>query len=382
MHVTVEKSEIVKLVSLAEKGTSAKGSLPILSNIRIDADASSNRVTATGTDLDFLATSSVAAKITKPGSCCVRAKLLSDIVKSFNDGAVDLKLDDDGTLHVSSGKSKFGVQTAPANEFPKMKPLGRDKEIAISGKDLAKALKKVMSAASRDNSRPILMAVHFSPKKDGHLNLAATDSYRLAVAKIKGAGSSLQSLGDVVVPLSPLEEVVKNVGEKKDDIYVVTDGNRIQFRVGDNIFSSTLVNGQYPAYENLLAVKENYTASISPNDIVPALKRIQIMGQGDGSVSVKMAFKDDEVTLSSSRLDTGSASEQVATTFTHHTEDGAEADPDEVFSIAFNPGFLAEAASMFGDDDITMTIDNPIKSVSVTGKGDPDLQYILMPVRS
>lgn len=379
MHVAIEKSEIVKLVSLAEKGTSTRGSLPILSNIKIEADAKSNRVTMTGTDLDFLAISSAEAKIVKPGSCCVKAKLLSDIVKSFNEGAIDLNLDADGVLHVSSGKSKFGIKTVPAAEFPKIHPLSKDKEISIPAKDLVKALKKVMAASSRDSSRIVLMSVYFSPKKDGYLNLAATDSYRLAVAKVKGVGSSLESFGDVIVPLAPLEEVVKTVGERKENIYVVIDKNRIQFRINNNIFGSSLIEGKYPAYETLLKVKENYTSVFSPAEIVPALKRIQIMTQGDSSASVKLSFTEDEVVLSCNRLDTGSVSEQVPTTFTKHLD---EEESDQVFSIAFNPNFLTEAVSMFGDEDVTITIDGPISSVSVTGGGDPNLQYILMPVRS
>ena len=112
-------------------------------------------------------------------------RLVTDIVRALEPGAVTVEADDD-ELRIASGRSHFTVRTHPAGDFPRL-PAPSGDAVTLPAEGLADALRQVTRAASSEDSRPILTGVLMAAEEGG-LRLVATDSYRLAVRDLRGVG--------------------------------------------------------------------------------------------------------------------------------------------------------------------------------------------------
>ena len=141
-------------------------------------------------------------------------RLVTDIVRALEPGAVTLEADDD-ELRIASGRSQFSVRTHPAGDFPRLtRPSGDAVTLPAAG--LAEALRQVVRAASSEDSRPILTGVLMAAEADG-LRLVATDSYRLAVRDLPGAGVLTEGQR-VLVPSRALTELQRLLGGSGTDV--------------------------------------------------------------------------------------------------------------------------------------------------------------------
>lgn len=386
MKFTIEKEAVTKVAQNASRGTTTRGSLPVLSNIFIKADKDSNTITAQGTDLDFSVTDSTTARVEKAGSCCVQGKLFAGILNAFEGGSVTIDVDENNLMTIKSGESVFNLQTISGTEFPNVPTYDPSNEFKMNIEKLVDGIRYALTATSSDLNRPVLRGVKFDAKSDGSLKLAATDSYKLAAVTLAGEGKKFTQGKSVVVPRAALEEIVKlDVKEKEEFLVVVTD-SMIFFKLDTVILSVRLLDGNFPNYESLLKVDTKYRLVLDPSVVVPALKRIGLLGEGDTSMTVHANITDGFATLTSKKIDKGDVAEKVSVTFTPLEEQDGESvetgeDEEEVFTIGFNLAFLTSVLNIFGDATVTMEINSPVNAVAITGDSPDNLRYILMPVR-
>ncbi len=183
MKLRCERDVLLDALGTAGRATGRSGSAPVLSGVRLEVSGDTLRVT--GTDLDL--TISVVAQVNGNGDGAVVApgRLVTDIVRALEPGAVTLEDDEDG-VRITSGRSVFSVRTHPVEDFPRVaRPT--DDAVTLPVEGLADALRQVVRAASTEESRPILTGVLVAAEHDG-LRMVATDSYRLAVRDLPGVG--------------------------------------------------------------------------------------------------------------------------------------------------------------------------------------------------
>lgn len=383
MEFTVEKSALLSVALLAEKGVpKGASSLPVLTSILLNADKGTGRVMARGTDLDLGVKASCDANVASSGSVCVNAKLFTSIIKALSDGAVSVRLDDKkSTVTVESGASTFDVQSISANEFPKEISFTESDELSIDAESFVTGMKRILPASSNDPSRPILCGVNLKSPEKGVLRAAATDSYRLAVVDIPIEGIQISNDKGVTIHSKTLLELVGAIKDE-DQIGVIITDTVVRFRIGDVVFSTRLIEGDYPGYEKLMATDNNYEAHL-PADIADTLKRVQVVSDSKASTPAKLEFIDGELSVSCSRMDVGNADETIPATFVNHTDetDGERLGVDEPFTVGVNIKYALDGVNAFGGTDITMRISSGLKPILITGEEDTGLQYVLMPVR-
>ena len=203
-----ERDMLVEALGTAQRAVTNRGaSLPVLSGVRLELRE--GQLLFTGSDLDLTISVTLAVTGSEDGVGVLPAKLVTDIVRALAPGAVEVEVSDEEAA-ISSGRSQFAVRTIPAHEFPKLPEPAND-TVQLDARAFADALRQVVSAASVDESRPILTGVLMTAEEGG-LRLVATDSYRLAVRDLPGT-SILPEGQSVLVPSHALKELTRLLGD-------------------------------------------------------------------------------------------------------------------------------------------------------------------------
>jgi len=196
MKLQVTQENLNRALGSVARVANSRGTLPILSNVLVKT--TNNRLSLSATNLDIAITHYIGAKVSQEGSITVPARLMQDFVSSLPGGVIELDLKET-KLHVSTDQYKSVVNGIVADDFPVMPAINKGESWKIDGSVFKKALQQVVFTASSDESRPVLTGILLKTA-DGKLNMAATDSYRLAE---KNIGSNKQDI-HLLIPASAM----------------------------------------------------------------------------------------------------------------------------------------------------------------------------------
>ncbi len=291
------------------------------------------------------------------------AKLVGDIVRALEPGAVELEVSDE-QARISAGRSEFSVRTIPAHEFPQL-PEPAEDHVELDGLALEEALRQVVSAASTDESRPILTGVLMASEGDG-LRLVATDSYRLAVRDLPGT-SVLAEGQEVIVPSTALRELTRLLGDEEK--VVLRLGERdASFEVGDVLLMSRLIEGEFPKYRSLIPQHHPNQLTVGREALLDALRRVRLLARE--ATPVRLVMRGDGLELLAVTQDVGQAHEELDAKY-----EGSE------LTVAFNPEYLIAGIEVTPGDEIALETVDALKPALIHALDGGEFLYLLMPVR-
>ncbi len=367
MKFRCERDVLLDVLSTAGRAVTGRGgALPVLSGVKLDA--SGDGLEATGSDLDLTIRSSVGVAVDVPGATVIPARLVSDIVRSLDSGAVEIEVDGD-EARISSGRSQFAVRTLPVDDFPRLdQPAGE--QVSVPADDLAKGLKQVVLAASADDARPILTGVLMTAE-DGGLRLIATDSYRLAIrdlpdATVLGEGQKVlvpsRALGELIRVLGNAKEVNVRLGERDVTFDVQPeDGVAVQL-------TTRLIEGEFPNVRQLIPASYPNILTVGRESLLDAARRVKLMARE--ATPLRLTLREGALELMAITQDVGQAHEEIDAQY-----DGAE------LTIAFNPDYLIAGIEAASGDEIELKTLDALKPAVLAASESTDYLYLLMPVR-
>ena len=361
MKFRCERDVLVEAFSAAARAVATRAALPVLSGVRVGVDGAN--LTLAGSDLDLTIESSATTLGERDGSAVLPAKLVADILRALEPGAVTITVDGE-SAEIRGGRSVFSVRTLPVAEFPRLggaQPGG----VTIASSALADAIRQVVPSASTDDSRPILTGVLLTAEAGG-LRLVATDSYRLAVRDLPGT-TVLQEGQSVLVPSRALAEVARALGSGSEVTLHLGD-REPTFAVGGVRITTRLIEGQYPPYRNLIPAQLPNTLTVSRASLLDALRRVRLLAKDATPVRLKLSGEGLE--LIAITQDIGQANEDVEATYT-----GTE------LTVAFNPEFLMRGVESAESEMITLQTTDHQKPAVIRPVGNSEYLYLLMPVR-
>ena len=362
MKFRCERDVLAEALASASRAISARPSLPVLSSLLLDARG--GKLHVTGSDLDLTISVTVPVDVEREGLVAVTGRLVTDIVRSLDPGAVMFSVEDD-QASVTAGRSAFSVRTTPATEFPNLpEPTGR--AVTIDAALFAESVEQVVPAASDDQDRPILRGVQVESEGDG-LRLVATDSYRLAVRDLPGL-AVLDEGSSVLVPAQALREMSR-LAEGTTDLQLRVSERDVTFEMGDTRVTTRLIEGQFPNYRSLIPHAHPNKLTVDRAALIETVRRVKVVVR-DSSTPVRLLMKPDGLELSVTSQDYGTSFEQLDAKF-----EGTE------LAVAFNPQYLIDGATAAGGEEVTIeTIDN-LKPALLVSTENPAYRYVLMPVR-
>lgn len=366
MELSVTQENLSKALAAASRVASTKTQLPILSNILLRTDGS--RLLVAATNLEIATTQYIGAKIAKPGSITIPAKLVAEFVSSLPKGPVEIVVKDDH-LHISAGGYKSMINGTVADDFPELPIIdeGSSVQYSISTDEFKQAVSQTILTASSDSTRPVLTGVYWH-SHEGFLYLAATDGYRLSEKRLVKTESELAA----IIPTSSLQEVLRTLSDDVTEIEVLFDETQVRFRVGDSEVTSRLIDGNFPPYRQLIPESSETMITIDKSEFVRITKIAGLFARESGG----------SVTLNASKDASTLAIHSIASQLGENTSE-SQAEVTEDGQVTLNSRYLADALSVVTGDKVTFRFSGKLSPcVLQSAKKDVDYQHIIMPLKS
>lgn len=363
MKLQVTRENLNRALNSVARVANTRGTLPILANVLIRT--SRNRLSLSATNLDIAITHNIGAKITSEGSITVPARLMQDFVSSLPEGVINLELKDT-KLHVDTDQYQSVVNGIVADDFPAMPAIEDGKEWSIDGAEFKKALQQVVFAASNDETRPVLTGLLLQTV-DGKLQMAATDSYRLAEKQI---GDNKQDI-QLLVPASAMHDLLRVLGDEGSAVSITHDDQQALFKVGDIELVTRLIDGKYPDYHKLIPGKFNTKATLKKADLVNVAKVSSLFArESAGSITIELDEAQKQLSIRSVASQLG---ENTATAPARVSGNG---------NITLNSRYLLEALAAMSGDEVVFGFNGKLEPTLLQSSSNPDYKHIIMPLKS
>lgn len=373
MKLRVERDILAEAVAWTARSLPSRPAVPVLAGVRLEA-GSDGTLTLSSFDYDVSARSSIAADVETAGVVLVSGKLLADITKALPARPVDLVLD--GTkVMITCGSSRFSLLTMPVDDYPAL-PAMPEISGAIDADVLTEAVNQVSTAASRDETLPLLTGVRMEIEGE-KLTLLATDRYRLAMREITWHPTSPSFSAVALVRARTLSDVAKSLtsaGTVDVALGAESTASLIGFEAGGRQTTSLLVDGDYPPVRRLFPEETTTHAVVATGPLVEAAKRVALVAERN--TPIRLSFSEGQVVLEAGQGEDAQASEALEATLVG----------DDI-STAFNPHYLLDGLGALTTDFVRLSFTHPSKPAvltgqeSVEGESDDSFRYLLMPIR-
>jgi len=338
MKFDASKEVLLSSVQVVENAVDVKTTLPILSNILIEAEE--GIVSFIGTDLQMAIISSLPLKPVVTGAITVPAKKFLDIIKSLPEATVSLSLKKNNKVFVECGKIVFTVLGSPKEEFPQIPEFKNKDFIPLQQKTLKQMLHQVTFAASLDEtSKYVLNGVLFVVKTS-LVRLVATNGRRLAVAQAEMQLPHSRET-KAVVPIKAVQEL-SGILTDEGDVKIFFGENQVLFDVGSSKIASRLLEGEFPNYEKVIPKEAKEKMTVSRATLLDATRRANIYSSKD-SIPIKMELSKDRLVLSKSTPYLGDVKEELEVEYK-----GKE------IIVGFNPEYLIDVLKVMDQDRVSL----------------------------
>src|SRR5258706_1082441 len=306
--IKAKRDDILTPLSAVSGIIERRHTLPILSNVLIEQAGQNLSFLATDIEIQITARTALSAG-GEAKAITVGAPKLDDILRALPDGA-DLTLQQqEKRLLVKAGKSRFTLQTLPAEDFPRLaKPAGEAARFSLSQKALRRLLGLVQYAMAQQDIRyylnGLLMVV-----EDGELKVVATDGHRLAFAALP-LGASLPRQ-EAIVPRKTVVELTKLLADSDDEVSIELSGTQAAFSFGAIELVSKLIDGKFPDYTRVIPTQHKNRLQIEREPLRQALQRAAILSN-EKFRGVRWVLTDGSLKIVSSNGHQEGAHEELA----------------------------------------------------------------------
>jgi len=362
MKLSVSKEKLLEGLQTVQNVVSTRTTLPILSNVLLEAADGQLRLTTT--DLDVGMRGGIEANIEKPGAATLPARRLFTIVRELPSAEILLEIDSKSVASIRCGPSYFKILGLPQEEFPPLPKFDGAKTFTLRQKDLKDGLRKTSYAISTDETRYVLNGILFS-FKDNKLTLVATDGRRLALVDLELEFPRSHEV-DIILPTKAVTELTRLVSEE-GDVKMSVSENQVAFEVDGTLLVSKLIEGNYPNYRQVIPPEAKERITLERENFLSTVHRVSLLSS-EKSNSVKLVFSKNNIDIIANTPEVGEARESLAVAYKGRD-----------FSVAFNPEFLMAPLRNLPNDEVFLDLIDEM-SPGVIKVQSPFL-YVLMPMR-
>ena len=371
MKFKVEKINLFKSLSHVQSIVEKKNTLPILSNILIEAK--DNFLVLSSTDMDISITDKIPCNVVEEGSTTISAHTFYDIIRKLSDSSeIEIISNDGKIMTLRAGKSKFSLGCLPKEDFPLIEIGSLDNELSIDSQNLLKLLDKTRFAISNEETRYFLNGIYFHNIIKGDksiLSLVATDGHRLAKFDYTSDNHDMQKIPAVIIPKKTINELYKLLITFDGDIRINLDSNKIIFFVGNTILISKLIDGNFPDYHRVIPSDNKNVLKVNRSSFSLAVDRVSTI-TSDKSPVIKFTLLKDIMNMSSVNSENGAATEDISTIYS-----------GEKLEIGFNSKYILEMINNLDAEEIILNFKDSSSPVTAIEATNPGLIYVLMPMR-
>jgi DNA polymerase III subunit beta len=370
MRFTCTTKDIATAVGAASKVVNAHTTVPILSNVLLQAET--GKIAVRATDLELTLEHAFPAEVAEGGSVTIPAKLFASYLGNLAPGTLELT----GTptrASVKCQRSNYDFHALPAEEYPPLPAAARGLAFTIAGKRFRDGIEGTIFAASSEEARGAVLMGTLLEVEGNALTMVATDGYRLAKF-VTALEEGIAGQEKFIVPSRALAEVARNVavGEQIAVSALGAQSNQLQMASGEVSITVRLVDGQYPNYQQVIPAKFDRSVTVSTAMLMGSLRRAELVA-GDRASMVKLAIANQTLIVTASSDVSGNAYEEL------EVEQSGED-----LTIAFNARYLVEILNHIKSDKAVMEFFGPLSPAAIRPLEPLDTGqqlYVLMPLR-
>jgi DNA polymerase-3 subunit beta len=370
MEFSISKNALQKELGFVQGIVERKNTIPALSNLLIES-VGETTIRIVGTDLDVtIRCEAEAENIKVPGSICVQARKLFDIVRLLPDATVNFRKEENDWVTVKCENFRSKIAGLPRDSFPEV-PTSKSAPIKLPAEIFKSFIDRTIFAITQEESRYTLSGAKFILDKSG-AKMVTTDGHRLAYIARQDLGENAPSETlDALIPRKTLAELTKLTTSYEGEISFGADENHIYFEVGPRLLISRMLSGQFPNYEMVMPKGNDKSVVFDSALLSQAIRRVALMAD-DRSHAIRFHLVANELQISSQTSEEGEARETVATEYT-----GDETE------IGFNAQYLQDFLSVIGDGQVAFEFKDGNSQAQLRPAGDAnyDYKYIVMPMR-
>src|SRR5271156_3530474 len=369
MEFSVKKFDLLEELLLTQGVVERKTTIPILSNLLVEAKG--NRLTITATDLELRIRTSLQGKVQKEGAGTIPAKKLLELVRLLPDEEIRFKLLENHWVQITSDRRNYKLVGMAKDNFPAL-PNFPHALVKIPAKLLADVIAKTTFAISLEESRYTLNGALLVLKPNS-ITMVATDGHRLAMVEIDHKFEGFSNETRVLVPKKAMTEIQRLAAESGDEAVVdfAQDESHLFFQFGGRLLTSRKLTGQFPNYEAVLPRDANKTVALERGELQDALRRVSQLAD-QRSHAVKFMLAKEGLELSASSPEYGEAKEVIEKEF-----------KGETISIGFNAQYLLDFLAAAADGPISFELKDEQSAGQLRPLADESTRYryVVMPMR-
>jgi DNA polymerase III subunit beta len=370
MEITVRTADLVKELGLGQGVVEKKTTIPILSNVLLEA--ADGKLSLTATDLELGIQTSCPAQVAKAGSITLPARKLLDFMRLLPDAEVSLKSGENNAVTIVCGRSRTRLAGMSRENFPELAKMPAA-VTKLPAKALINAISKTIFAVANEESRYTLIGCLLVLREDSFTTVA-TDGHRLAYVKtpalLEGVSGEIRGL----VPKKAMGELVKlatEAGAETGDVEFGADDNHLFFRCGRRLLSTRKLSGQFPDYERVLPKEKHTVLTLDKGEATAVLRRV-VQFADERSRAVRFELSDGELKLAASGSEAGESEETLPVIY-----------EGKKLKVGFNAYYVLDFLGVAETDSVELQFkdEESAGQMQLSGQEGYDYRYVVMPMR-
>ena len=369
MKFSVNQQDLQKSLNYCQGVIEKRSTLPILSNVLLNASNSNLIITATDLDLIFIHNIKN-VEIHKEGKTTTTSSIMYDIIRKLSSGKkINLSLSDESKLQVESEKSIFHLNCINSSEFPLTDENFNQNEFTIKSKQLLKLLNKCKFSVSNDETRHYLSGIFFHQTQiddSVYLTAVATDSHRMSISKLKLKEKI--EFEPVILPKKTIFQLCSLLEDYEGDVKISNIKSKIKFELNDSVLISKLIDGKFPNYVQVIPKNNKKKLEVNLKSFLNSVDRVASVSL-DKKDGVKFNLKKDMLNLSVNNANSGDGNESLNVKFDHELD------------ISFNSKYLIDVASQLYGEKVEIFFNDTASPALIKDPSDFDSIFVVMPMK-
>jgi DNA polymerase-3 subunit beta len=365
--VQVKRDDLLKPLQAVSGIVEKRHTLPILSNVLFERTGEKLHLLATDLEIQVSTSFNCPQKGTDNYLVTVSARKLQDILRALPEQAEVILEAQNNRMQVRSGKSRFSLQTLPAEDFPKLaQASGSAAKINMPQKTLRSLLLLIQYAMAQQDIRYYLNGMLLVLDADT-LKAVATDGHRLAYASIQLPQKTMAH--EVILPRKAVQELIKLLSDSEDEISAEFTANQVKFQISDVELVTKVVDGKFPDYTRVIPTNYQKQFVIERATLQQALQRVAILSN-EKFRGVRWTLTEGQLRISCTNTEQEEAFEELEVSY-----------KGEALDIGFNVTYLLDVLGNVTSEKVTCSFGDANSSVLVTIAENSGFRYVVMPMR-
>lgn len=378
MKLSINRAAFIKALNTVSRAISSKTTIPILTGLKLSADVTGLVLTGSNADISIETTLQTEDPdnqlvISEAGNIVLPARFFTEIIKKLPMDTLTLEVSDNFQTKITSGQSSFEINGLDAGNYPHLPEIDTNDSITLSADIFKEVVSQTVMAVSNQESRPILTGVHFTIDNDSMMAVA-TDSHRLSQRKVV-LDQPVNGHYDFVIPGHSLTELTKMIADDQTNVTLLATENQALFMLGDTMFYSRLLEGNYPDTTRLIPTEFDTRMQFDAHELLATVERASLLSHESRNNVVKLTIDPENqvVTIYGNSPDVGNVEEALEPRAIEGNE----------LEISFNPDYMKDALRSFGQTNVNIDFTSPLRPFTLMPSEDGEsFIQLITPIRT